>query len=60
VSTEFGGPSTPLGTGQARQQADWKLTAEDVALAVTDLLAHPARSLPSRIELRPARPPKKS
>jgi 3-oxoacyl-[acyl-carrier protein] reductase len=51
VSTEFG--------GAARQQADWKLTADDVAEVVTDLLAHPSRSLPSRVELRPARPPKK-
>jgi NAD(P)-dependent dehydrogenase (short-subunit alcohol dehydrogenase family) len=52
VSTEFG--------GQAREPADWKLTPEDVALTVTNLLAHPARSLPSRVELRPARPPRKS
>ena len=37
--------------------ADWKLTSEDVARTVMDLLAHPARSLPSRVELRPSRPP---
>jgi NAD(P)-dependent dehydrogenase (short-subunit alcohol dehydrogenase family) len=37
--------------------SDWKLTAEDVAQTVMDLLAHPARSLPSRVELRPSRPP---
>lgn len=38
---------------------DWKLAPEDVAQVVVDLVAHPARSLPSRVEIRPARPPKK-
>ena len=37
---------------------DWKLTADDVARVVTDLIAHDARSLPSRVELRPSRPRK--
>ena len=38
---------------------DWKLAPEDVAQVVTDLLNHPSRSLPSRVEIRPAQPPKK-
>jgi NAD(P)-dependent dehydrogenase (short-subunit alcohol dehydrogenase family) len=38
---------------------DWKLAPEDVAQVVADLVAHPSRSLPSRVEIRPARPPKK-
>jgi NAD(P)-dependent dehydrogenase (short-subunit alcohol dehydrogenase family) len=38
---------------------DWKLAPEDVAEVVVDLLHHPARSLPSRVELRPSRPPRK-
>ena len=38
---------------------DWKLAPEDVAQAVVDLLTHPSRSLPSRVEIRPAQPPKK-
>jgi NAD(P)-dependent dehydrogenase (short-subunit alcohol dehydrogenase family) len=38
---------------------DWKLAPDDVAQVVADLIAHPARSLPSRVEIRPARPPKK-
>jgi 3-oxoacyl-[acyl-carrier protein] reductase len=38
------------------EKADWKLAPEDVAQTVVDLLAHPARSLPSRVELRPSRP----
>jgi 3-oxoacyl-[acyl-carrier protein] reductase len=39
--------------------ADWKIAPEDVADIVVDLVTFPARSLPSRIELRPSRPPKK-
>jgi NAD(P)-dependent dehydrogenase (short-subunit alcohol dehydrogenase family) len=38
---------------------EWKLAPDDVAGAVVDLLGHPARSLPSRVEIRPARPPRK-
>lgn len=37
---------------------DWRLTSGDVAQAVLDLLEFPARALPSRIEIRPSRPPK--
>jgi 3-oxoacyl-[acyl-carrier protein] reductase len=39
-------------------QAQWKLQPEDVAQVVVDLLLMPDRSLPSRVELRPSRPPK--
>jgi NAD(P)-dependent dehydrogenase (short-subunit alcohol dehydrogenase family) len=38
---------------------DWKLAPDDVAEVVVDLMAHSPRSLPSRVEIRPARPPKK-
>jgi 3-oxoacyl-[acyl-carrier protein] reductase len=51
VSTEFMGRGTAKG--------EWATTAEDVAQVVMDLLAMPARSLPSRIELRPTQPPRK-
>jgi 3-oxoacyl-[acyl-carrier protein] reductase len=40
--------------------ADWKIQPDDVAQVVLDLLLMPARSLPSRIELRPSRPPGKT
>jgi NAD(P)-dependent dehydrogenase (short-subunit alcohol dehydrogenase family) len=50
VSTGFGGRG-------AVGEADWKITPEDVAEIVVDLLTFPARSLPSRVELRPSRPP---
>ena len=51
VSTGFGGHA-PSG------EEGWKLTSEDVARVVVDLIAHDARSLPSRVELRPSRPRK--
>lgn len=38
---------------------DWKLAPDDIAQVVVDLMAHPSRSLPSRVEIRPSRPPKK-
>ena len=38
---------------------EWKLAPEDVAQAIVDVLDHPSRSLPSRVEIRPSRPPKK-
>lgn len=37
----------------------WKLSSEDVAKVVLDLVSHDPRSLPSRVELRPSRPPRK-
>ncbi len=46
-------------SGQQPSGQDWKLSPEDVAEVVTHLLAHPSRSLPSRVEIRPSRPPKK-
>ena len=53
-----GSVATDFGRGGAAKQ-DWALTSEDVAQVVMDLLAMPARSLPSRVELRPSRPPRK-
>jgi NAD(P)-dependent dehydrogenase (short-subunit alcohol dehydrogenase family) len=49
VDTEFSGTSG---------DASWKLAPQDVARAVLDLLRYPDRALPSRLELRPSRPPK--
>jgi len=53
VATEFSGPSDPDG------EDAWKLSSEDVAECVMDLLRHPPRSLPSRVEIRPSKPQKK-
>lgn len=51
VATGFNGRAPETG-------ADWKLSPDDVARVVEDLLDFPARSLPSRVEIRPSRPPK--
>ncbi len=51
VATEFSGRRSSDG-------GDWRLQPDDVAAVVVDLLGHPARSLPSRVELRPSRPAK--
>jgi NAD(P)-dependent dehydrogenase (short-subunit alcohol dehydrogenase family) len=52
VSTGFGGLSNTKTTGA--------LKPEDVAQVVADLIAHPSRSLPSRVEIRPSQPPRKA
>jgi NAD(P)-dependent dehydrogenase (short-subunit alcohol dehydrogenase family) len=52
VNTSFGG-DTPS------DEKSWQLTPSDVARVVIDLLRHDDRSLPSRVELRPSKPPKK-
>ena len=51
VATGFSGRTPDTGS-------DWKLSPDDVAQAIEDLLDHPARSLPSRVEIRPSRPQK--
>ncbi len=50
VATEFGG-------GHA--EGSWKLQPADIASMVLHLLSYPDNALPSRIEMRPSRPPGK-
>ena len=52
VNTEFGGDAPS-------DEKSWQLTPDDVARVVIDLLHHDDRALPSRVEIRPSRPPKK-
>ena len=52
VNTEFGGD-------EPGDQKSWQLQPEDVALVVINLLSYPERALPSRVEIRPTKPPKK-
>jgi 3-oxoacyl-[acyl-carrier protein] reductase len=54
-----GSVATEFSRGGSASGKDWKLASEDVAQVVMELLAHPDRSLPSRVELRPSMPPKK-
>ncbi len=58
VRTEFGRARSDAPASPAAGD-DWKLAPEDVADVITGLLVHPARSLPSRVEIRPAQPPTK-
>ena len=53
-----GSVETGFGRGMISKEG-WALRPDDVAQVVMDLIAMPARSLPSRVELRPSRPPKK-
>lgn len=46
------------GSDDRHAAAPWKLTASDVAQVIVDLLSHDARSLPSRVEIRPSQPRK--
>ncbi|HVP18499.1 MAG TPA: SDR family oxidoreductase [Spirochaetia bacterium] len=43
----------------SKPREGWKLSAQDIAKAVVDLSLYPSGSLASRIELRPAKPPRK-
>jgi NADP-dependent 3-hydroxy acid dehydrogenase YdfG len=51
VNTGFGGLSNT--------KSEWALMPDDVAEVIADLVAHPTRSLPSRVEIRPAQPARK-
>ena len=53
-----GSVSTAFADRGAKGEADWKLSPDDVARVVTDLISHDPRSLPSRVEIRPSRPQK--
>ena len=54
-----GSVSTGFAAGDASKGADWKIAPEEVAEVVVNLLRHNPRSLPSRVELRPSKPPRK-
>jgi len=54
-----GSVETEFGSGRMQDGKSWRLQPEDVARVVTDLLDFPERALPSLIEIRPTRPPKK-
>jgi NAD(P)-dependent dehydrogenase (short-subunit alcohol dehydrogenase family) len=45
--------------GDEQKGADWKIGADEVADVVLDLLRLDSRSLASRVELRPSKPPRK-
>lgn len=52
VNTEFGGDTVS-------DEKAWQLQPDDIAQAVMNLLAMDVRALPSKVELRPSKPPAK-
>lgn len=52
VNTYFGG-NTPS------EEQSWQIQPEDIAQIVVDLLNFDQRALPSKVEVRPSKPPKK-
>ena len=52
VATEFNG-------NEPSEKDDWKIQSEDIGELVVDLLKMNPRTLPSKIEVRPSKPPKK-
>jgi NAD(P)-dependent dehydrogenase (short-subunit alcohol dehydrogenase family) len=54
-----GSVNTHFFEGGPRDENAWMLQPDDIAQTVMDLLRFPSRALPSRIEIRPTRPPKK-
>jgi NAD(P)-dependent dehydrogenase (short-subunit alcohol dehydrogenase family) len=57
VDTDFGHPGGPGAKGGGQP---WRLQPKDVAAMVLHLLTYPENALPSRVEMRPTRPPTKS
>jgi 3-oxoacyl-[acyl-carrier protein] reductase len=54
-----GSVNTYFNEGAPDPSLAWQLQPEDIARVVVDLLRHDPRSLPSRVEIRPSRPPRK-
>lgn len=52
VNTEFGGDSVS-------DEKAWQIQPDDIAQIVIDLLSMESRTLPSKVEVRPSRPPVK-
>jgi short-subunit dehydrogenase len=52
VNTHFGGD-------EPSEEKAWQLQPNDIAQVVLDLLRMPDRSLPSKVEIRPSKPPVK-
>jgi 3-oxoacyl-[acyl-carrier protein] reductase len=52
-------PGSVSTAGFGSGEGEWKIQPEDLGQIVLDVLATPDRTLPSRIEVRPSRPPRK-
>lgn len=54
-----GSVATYFNDHQPGPEDAWKIQSEDIGQIVVDLLKMPARTLPSKVEVRPSMPPKK-
>ena len=54
-----GSVNTEFGDDKISDEKAWQLQPADVARTITDLLDFPDNALPSKIEIRPSRPPKR-
>ena len=54
-----GSVATDWTHSHGNKDTSWMLSPDDVAEAVCDLVRFPDRAIPSRLDLRPSRPPKK-
>ncbi len=54
-----GSVNTYFGDQEPSDEKAWQIQPEDIAQTVVDLLNFNERALPSKIEIRPAKPPKK-
>jgi len=54
-----GSVQTEFSDSHRGRESSWMLQPDDVARAVSDLVRYPDRAIPSRLDLRPSRPPKK-
>src|SRR6476660_894653 len=54
-----GSVATEFSHSHRGRESSWMLSPEDVARAVSDLVRYPERAIPSRLDLRPSKPPKK-
>lgn len=54
-----GSVNTAFGGDRPTEANSWQLQPADIAQVVMDLLSMPVRALPSKVELRPSKPPAK-
>ncbi len=54
-----GSVNTSFGNDTPSEERSWQLQPEDIAQVVVDLLKMHPRALPSKVEIRPSKPPKK-
>ncbi|MCE7064265.1 SDR family oxidoreductase [Dyadobacter sp. CY326] len=53
-----GSVATEFSNHQPSEKDSWKIQPEDIGQIVSDLIKMPARTLPSKVEVRPSMPPK--